>query len=87
MTSNTASSLLTDPSAPSRTQNEELLNISRVSQTRSIGAVISAQYDIKISTLLMSSLRGDGNSRFGPSYRYGLFPGASVRWRVSEELF
>ncbi|MEO5683883.1 MAG: SusC/RagA family TonB-linked outer membrane protein [Chitinophagaceae bacterium] len=87
MTSNTASSLLIDPAAASRTQNEELQNVSRVSQTRSIGAVISAQYGYKDKYLFNASLRGDGNSRFGPQYRYGLFPGASLRWRVSEERF
>ena len=87
MTSNTASSLLVDPSAPSRTQNQELAAISRVSQTRTIGAVISAQYGFKDKYLFNATLRGDGNSRFGPDYKYGLFPGASVRWRISEEWF
>src|SRR5262249_50917904 len=40
MTSNTASSLLVDPAAPSRTQNQELDARSGIAQTRSIGAVI-----------------------------------------------
>ena len=87
MTSNTASSLLIDPSAPSRTQNQELAAVSRISQTRSIGAVLIGRYSYKDKYLFEATLRGDGSSRFGPAYRYGLFPGASLRWRISEEGF
>ena len=85
MTSNTASSLLVDPAAPSRTQNNELRAISGVSQTRSFGAVIEARYAFKDKYLFSATIRGDGNSRFGPDYRYGLFPGGSFAWRISEE--
>ncbi|WP_295117815.1 SusC/RagA family TonB-linked outer membrane protein [uncultured Chitinophaga sp.] len=87
MTSNTASSLITDPSAPSRTQNEELAVVSGVSQTRSVGAVVTAQYDWKEKYIVNATLRGDGNSRFGPNYRYGLFPSFSAKWRASSETF
>lgn len=85
--SNTASSLITDPAAAGRTQNEELQNASRLTQSRSLGAVINAQYGFNDKYLFNVSLRGDGNSRFGQDYRYGLFPGASVRWRISSENF
>ena len=87
MTSNTASSLLVDPSVPSRTQNEELRSVSGTSQTRSIGAVVNAQYGFKDKYMINVALRGDGNSRFGPAYKYGLFPSVSVRWRLSDEFF
>jgi TonB-linked SusC/RagA family outer membrane protein len=87
MTSNTASSLLIDPSNASRTQNEELRAVSNVSQTRSVGALISTQYGYKDKYLINVGLRGDGNSRFGPNYKYGLFPSVSARWRVSGEKF
>ncbi|MEO6229552.1 MAG: SusC/RagA family TonB-linked outer membrane protein [Ferruginibacter sp.] len=87
MTSNTASSLLVDPSNASRTQNEELRAVSNVNQTRSVGAVVSAQYGFKEKYIINASLRGDGNSRFGPNYKYGLFPAVSVRYRVSDEKF
>jgi len=33
------------------------------------------------------TLRRDGSSRFGPQKRYGVFPSASVGWRISEESF
>lgn len=87
MTSNTASSLLIDPSIPSRTQNSELKAVSGTSQTRSIGGIVSAQYSFMDKYLLNATVRGDGNSRFGPNYRYGIFPSLSFRWRVSEEGF
>ena len=87
MTSNTASSLLIDPSIPSRTQNSELRAVSGTTQTRSIGGILSAQYSFKDKYLFNAMVRGDGNSRFGPNYRYGLFPSLSFRWRISEEKF
>jgi len=33
------------------------------------------------------SIRRDGSANFGPGNRYGVFPSASVLWRVSEEDF
>ncbi|TWI85634.1 TonB-linked SusC/RagA family outer membrane protein [Lacibacter cauensis] len=85
MSSNTASSLLVDPSVQSRTQNNELRAVSGQNQSRSVGALIGAQYGYKDKYLINVTLRGDGNSRFGPNYRYGLFPSVSARWRISEE--
>ena len=37
--------------------------------------------------LLTATVRRDGSSRFGPDKRYGIFPSASVAWRVSQEKF
>lgn len=85
MKSNAFSSLLVDVTAEGRTQNAELLAASRFNQSRSLGAVMQAQYGFKDKYLFNASLRGDGNSKFGPAYRYGLFPGASLRWRISNE--
>lgn len=87
LTSNTASSLLQDPSAPSRTQNQELNVSAGYTQTRTIGALINAQYGYKGRYIVNVGIRGDGNSRFGPGNRYGLFPSISTRWRVSGEPF
>ncbi len=86
MVSNTPSSLLTDPSVGGRTQNQELRAVSGISQTRSIAGVLSAQYGYKDKYLINVTARGEGNSRFGPDYRYGLFPSVSIRWRLSEEF-
>ncbi|MGC4232898.1 MAG: SusC/RagA family TonB-linked outer membrane protein [Niabella sp.] len=85
MKSNAFSSLLVDVTAGGRTQNAELLAASRLTQSRSIGAVVQAQYGYKDKYLINGSLRGDGSSKFGPANRYGLFPGVSLRWRISNE--
>ncbi len=37
--------------------------------------------------LFTATLRQDGSSRFGEKNKYGLFPSASVAWRISEEDF
>ena len=87
LTSNTASSVLQDPSSPSRTQNSETRLTSYTGQTRSIGLLVNAQYSFKDKYLINAGIRGDGNSRFGLDNRYALFPSISGRWRVSDEKF
>jgi TonB-linked SusC/RagA family outer membrane protein len=87
LSSNTASSVLQDPSSPSRTQNSETRLTAYTGQTRSIGLLVNGQYSYKDKYIFNAGIRGDGNSRFGPANRYGLFPSASVRWRVSDEKF
>lgn len=44
-------------------------------------------YQYKGKYLAKLSARYDGSSRFGSGRKYGLFPAASVGWRVSEEEF
>jgi TonB-linked SusC/RagA family outer membrane protein len=46
---------------------------------------LSYTYDNKY--LLDATLRYDGSSRFQPGSRWGVFPGASVAWRISQENF
>ncbi|BAV05427.1 TonB-linked outer membrane protein, SusC/RagA family [Filimonas lacunae] len=87
MTSNTASSNLQDPAVPSRTQNDELIASSANTSTRSVGALLNAQYSFLDRYIINAGIRGDGNSRFGPANRYGLFPSLSARWRISGEPF
>lgn len=45
------------------------------------------QYGYKDKYLLSASLRADGSSRFGANNQYGIFPSASVAWRISQENF
>jgi len=53
-----------------------------------IGSVFSRiSYDYDNKYLLEANLRYDGSSRFSPDTRWGLFPGVSVGWRMSEENF
>ncbi len=44
-------------------------------------------YSFKDKYLFEASFRADGSSRFGKNNRYGLFPGVSLGWRISEEPF
>lgn len=44
-------------------------------------------YSLKDKYLINATLRRDGSSRFGPDSRYGVFPAASVGWRISGEPF
>lgn len=44
-------------------------------------------YSLKDKYLVNVTLRRDGSSRFGPETRYGVFPAASVGWRISGEPF
>lgn len=37
--------------------------------------------------ILMGSLRTDGSSRFAPNVRWGVFPAASLGWRINKEDF
>ncbi|MFT4094640.1 MAG: TonB-dependent receptor [Niabella sp.] len=46
-----------------------------------------ADYSYKEKYLLSATLRRDGSSNFGESNRFGLFPAASVAWRLSNEAF
>ncbi|RKD12846.1 SusC/RagA family TonB-linked outer membrane protein [Pelobium manganitolerans] len=46
-----------------------------------------AQYDYKGKYLFSASIRRDGSSRFGANTQWGIFPAASLAWRVTEENF
>jgi TonB-linked SusC/RagA family outer membrane protein len=87
LTSNTASSVLQDPSVASRTQNAESKVNAGLYQTRSVGLLLSGQYSYNDKYIINLGARADGNSRFGPANRYGIFPSASGRWRISGEKF
>jgi TonB-linked SusC/RagA family outer membrane protein len=44
-------------------------------------------YDFAGKYLATINFRRDGSSKFGPNYKYGNFPSASVGWRLTEEPF
>ena len=44
-------------------------------------------YSLMDKYILNATLRRDGSSKFGPDSRYGVFPAASVGWRISSEEF
>ncbi len=44
-------------------------------------------YSYKDRYILSATVRRDGSSNFGPNNKYGIFPGASAAWRLSQEDF
>jgi len=46
-----------------------------------------ANYSYLGKYMLTGTLRRDGSSRFGANNKWGLFPSASVAWRISDEAF
>jgi TonB-linked SusC/RagA family outer membrane protein len=54
-------------------------------QNRDLGALINWNYKYKDKYMLQTVLRGDANSAFGASNRWGLFKGVSLGWRFSSE--
>lgn len=44
-------------------------------------------YSYKDRYLLSMSIRSDGSSYFGPNYKWGNFPAASIGWKVNNESF
>ena len=51
------------------------------------GVFARADYSFKDKYLITGIVRRDGVSRFAKKNRYGIFPSASLGWRVSEEKF
>src|SRR5690606_32157285 len=46
-----------------------------------------AQYVFRDRYLVAVSARYDRSSRFGPNSKWGLFPAASIGWKINEEAF
>ena len=49
--------------------------------------LFSLHYAYKGKYILDATLRRDGSTKFGPSQRWGNFPGLSARWNISDEPF
>lgn len=52
-----------------------------------VSAFMRANYTFDERYLLTATLRADGSSKFAKGHQWGLFPSASVAWRISEENF
>lgn len=65
--------------------------LSYIKDTRTAVGLVSAvgrlNYDFSRRYLATLTVRTDGSSRFGPRHRFGVFPAASLGWRLSEEPF
>lgn len=78
-----ASDLITDP-----TLNGQDKTFKSGSETRRTMAILGRIHYTYLSRYIFSaSFRRDGDSRFGPNYRWGSFPAVSAKWILSDELF
>ncbi|WP_442589459.1 SusC/RagA family TonB-linked outer membrane protein [Pedobacter sp. AW31-3R] len=66
----------TDPDFPFYTPQNRLI---------SYFARVNYNYDERF--LLTGTIRRDGSSRFGPSYKYGYFPSVALAWTLKNESF
>jgi len=44
-------------------------------------------YNFDNKYLIQGTIRYDGSSRFGPTYKYGTFPAVALGWRIAQENF
>jgi TonB-linked SusC/RagA family outer membrane protein len=59
----------------------------RVDKWANLGYFGRVNYTFADRYLVSATVRRDGDSRFGPSYRWGTFPSIAAAWRVSRESF
>ncbi len=57
------------------------------SSYKTVGFFGRLNWDWNSRFLAMLSLRYEGDSRFGADHKWGLFPGVSLGWRLSQERF
>jgi TonB-linked SusC/RagA family outer membrane protein len=57
------------------------------SEFRSMGFFANSHYKLFDRYLVSAGAKYEGNSRFSPDTRWGLFPTVSFAWRLSEEVF
>ncbi|GEO06094.1 SusC/RagA family TonB-linked outer membrane protein [Adhaeribacter aerolatus] len=62
-------------------------NFTRETQSILLSYFGRVQYNFRDRYLASASIRRDGSSRFGNETKWGVFPSASVGWRVSQEGF
>ena len=55
--------------------------------TTLVSTFLKADYGFMGKYLLSATIRRDGSSRFGKDTRFGIFPSASLGWRISDEAF
>ena len=57
------------------------------SSSRSLAGLANVHYAYKGRYIISGVLRVDGSTKFGADQRWGLFPGVSAKWAISEENF
>jgi TonB-linked SusC/RagA family outer membrane protein len=82
-----ASTYLQDPSIASTLYGTDLGLNSGSSQSRSLSLLAMLHYSLLDKYIVTGSIRRDGDSKYSEKNRFGYFPSASFRWRVSGESF
>jgi len=82
-----ASTYLQDPSIASTLYGTDLGLSSGSSQSRSLSLLAMLHYSLLDKYIVTGSIRRDGDSKYSDKNRFGYFPSASFRWRVSGESF
>ncbi|MGV3761535.1 SusC/RagA family TonB-linked outer membrane protein [Parapedobacter sp.] len=67
--------------------NNPTLASTSISESATTSFFGRAQYFFRDRYLVSVSARYDGSSRFGPNSKWGLFPAASIGWKINEEAF
>ena len=67
--------------------NAALGNSGTSSQNRLASYFGRVNYEFGGKYLFSATLRRDGSSAFAPGRKFGVFPGVSAGWRISEEEF
>ncbi|HEC41497.1 MAG TPA: SusC/RagA family TonB-linked outer membrane protein [Bacteroides sp.] len=92
-TGNGPSLLITDPAAYSTKYIDPAPNSTKYAirsnavNVNSVGGLGQILYKYKDRHIFQASARADANSKFGETFRWGLFPSGSYAWRFSEEDF
>ncbi len=66
---------------------ETMKNDGASSEMGRMSFVGKINYTYKNKYLLETTLRADASAKFAPGHRWGVFPSASLGWRISEESF
>jgi len=62
-------------------------NFQDIQESRLVSFYGRVNYNYNDRYLIGGSIRRDGSSRFGPDNAWGVFPAASLGWRISQESF
>lgn len=68
-------------------QGQDPQTTSSTDKWNNLGFLGRVNYSYLEKYLVSLTFRRDGSSLFGPAYRWGNFPSASVAWRISQEDF
>jgi TonB-linked SusC/RagA family outer membrane protein len=65
----------------------EIMNDGERYEASLVSQLARVEYGFNDRYYLTANVRRDGSTKFGPDYRWGIFPSASVAWRINKESF